>query len=274
MAAKVLLREDVMVDIYHVTPITPNAALVDVCTGRNLLVSMARPDQLDIVLKIAKKRLFDHGRFSTWIAAMKAGREWCEDDVPRHVYYAWLEPFIWLPDHAAIMPDIPGAPSQINDGELLDWPFPVEKGLPVYHMDGPIARFGRLLEKYPRVCMGWIGDPKKEPVGCERYWRRVEEIERELGSDIWPQTHMLRGIAVADQRPFRGGRRQQPRPKRASLRQPDRRTRGRQVAWAEGLCRRPGTEIPQQVSPALACAVSTKTILTRSPTRPSRPAYS
>lgn len=34
------------------------------------------------------------------------------------------------------------------------------------------------------------------------YWRRVEEIEHELGTNIWPQVHMLRGVAVAGMRPF------------------------------------------------------------------------
>ena len=227
-------------EIFHVTPITPNAALRDVCTGRNLLVSMHRPDQLSIVLEIANKVMTDHGRFSSWIAARKAGKDWCEDDVPRDVYYAWLESFIWRDNVTAIMPDIPGAPSQINDGELLDWPFPIEKGLPVYHMDGPIERFGRMLEKYPRVCMGWIGDPKKEPVGCDAYWRRVEEIERELGLDIWTLVHMLRGIAVAEGRPFRGGRRQHARTERPPLRQPHGRTSRRQMAGASFLRRQVG----------------------------------
>ncbi|NQE62902.1 hypothetical protein [Caulobacter sp. RHG1] len=229
-----------MTDIHHVTPITPNAALIDVCTGRDLLVSMYRPDQLATVLEIGRLIITDHGNFSTWIAAMKAAREWSEENVPSATYFKWLEPFIWRPNVKAIMPDIPGAPSQINDGQLLDWPFPVEKGMPVYHMDGPIARFGRLLEKYPRVCMGWIGDPKKEPVGCDAYWRRVEEIERELGLDVWQQTHMLRGVAVAFDRPFRRSRRQQPRPKRPSLRQPHGRVARRQVARASFLRRQAG----------------------------------
>lgn len=229
--------------IFHVTPITPNAALMDVCKGRNLLISMYRPDQLTRALELTSESgmiMGDHGRFSTWIAAMKAGREWCEDDVPRSVYYEWLEPWIWRPNASAIMPDIPGAPSQINDGELLDWPFPIEKGLPVYHMDGPISRLARLLEKYPLVCMGWIGDPKKEPVGCERFWHRVGEIEAELGPDIWNRVHMLRGVAVAFERPFRPGRRQQSQSERPPLRQPHRRPPWRSVAGASCLRRHVG----------------------------------
>lgn len=204
-------------DIYHVTPVTPNGALIDVCAGRNVLVSMARPDQLIHALNLGGKVLGDHGRFSTWMAAMRAGLEWCDDDVPRHVYYEWLEPWIWRDGATAIMPDIPGAPSQLNDSELIDWPFPVDKGLPVWHMDGPIARLGRLCEKYPRVCLGWIGDPKKEPVGCDAYHYRMDEVASLFGN-TWPETHMLRGIAVSGDYPFQRCGRQHARAKRAPAR--------------------------------------------------------
>lgn len=218
-------------DIFHVSPITPNAAMECVCADRNVLISMYDDRQLNRAIRLAAKMLGDHGRFSTWIAAMKAGKEWSDDDVPRDVYYRWLEPWIWNANATAIMPDTPGAPSQLNDNELLDWPFPIEKGLPVYHMDGPIARLGRLLSIYPRVAMGWIGHPKREPVGCEGYWRRVEETENELGNDIWPQVHMLRGVAVAGMRPFCRSRQQQLGAERTS---------SRLAGYAPGL-RRPRT---------------------------------
>lgn len=240
-------------DIFHVTPMTPNAAMESVCADRNVLISMYDPRQLQRALRLATKILADHGRFSTWIAAMKAGKEWSDDDVPRDVYYRWLEPWIWNDNATAIMCDIPGAPSQLNDNELLDWPFPIEKGLPVYHMDGPIARFGRLLSVYPRVAMGWIGHPKREPVGCPGYWRRVEEIEHELGSDIWPQVHMLRGVAVAGMRPFRRRGQQQPGTERAPVRlagRPRVLRRGGAVARAENLRRSPGRARCAVVVPA------------------------
>ncbi len=241
-------------DIFHVSPITPNAAMECVCADRNVLISMYDSRQLQRALRLAAKILADHGRFSTWIAAMKAGKEWSDDDVPRDVYYRWLEPWIWNDNATAIMCDIPGAPSQLNDNELLDWPFPIEKGLPVYHMDGPIARFGRLLSIYPRVAMGWIGHPKREPVGCEGYWRRVKEIEQELGADIWPQVHMLRGVAVAGMRPFCRCGQQQPRTERASTRLARRAPfirRGRAVEGPTDI-RRPsgGTGRPMASAPA------------------------
>lgn len=231
-------------NIYHVTPITPNAALIDICARdaegfeclRNLLVSFYRPDQLDVALTLAALFLADNGRFSEWMAALKAGKEWSEANLDNRPYYDWLAPFIDRPNVLAIMPDIPGAPSQLNDGQLLDWPFDPAKGLPVYHMDGPIARLGRLLDKCGQAAMGWIGDPKKEPVGCDAYMRRLDEIERELGSDIWPLIHMLRGIAVAGIRPFQGRRRQQPRAERASIRRPYQHRTRRSLARPTRIC--------------------------------------
>jgi len=209
-------------DIFHVTPITRNAALLALCEAgdRDLMVSMWRPDQAKMVRGIARKKRADHGEFSKWIAAMKAGMEWSSTAFPRAEYHRWLEEDfgIWDANATAIMPDIPGAPSQLNDAELLDWGFPIEKGLPVYHMDGPIARLGRMLDKYPLVCVAWTGDPKREPVGCPAFWRRIDEIEAELGADFWHRVHMLRGVAIAGQRPFRRGGQQHPRARRASLR--------------------------------------------------------
>lgn len=259
-------------DIFHVTPMTPNAAMESVCTDRNVLISMYDPRQLQRALRIAAKILADHGRFSTWIAAMKAGKEWSDDDVPRDVYYRWLDPWIWNDNATAIMCDIPGAPSQLNDNELLDWPFPIEKGLPVYHMDGPIARFGRLLSTYPRVAMGWIGHPKREPVGCAGYWQRVEEIEDELGSDIWPQVHMLRGVAVAGMRPFCRRGQQQPGAERSPARlagHPRGLRRDRAVARPADL-RRPsrGSRRSMASAPAKGGCAAAQDRLARATARP------
>lgn len=133
---------------------------------------------------------------------MRAGREWDEADRQLwwQAYYEWLEPILFMPGRWAIMPDSPAAPSQLNDGLLNDWPFG-DRGAPVWHMDGPIERLARLCERYPRVCLGWIGDPKKEPVGCEAYFRKMEEVARLMGN-TWHPLHMLRGTLVAWQFPF------------------------------------------------------------------------
>ncbi|RYG85070.1 MAG: hypothetical protein EON59_13000, partial [Alphaproteobacteria bacterium] len=133
---------------------------------------------------------------------MRAGKEW--DEADRHLwwnsYYDWLEPNLFHPGRWAIMPDSPAAPSQLNDGLMNDWPFG-ERGAPVWHMDGPIERLARLCEKYPRVCVGWIGDPTLQPVGCPAYHRKMAEVAALMGN-TWHPLHMLRGILVAREYPF------------------------------------------------------------------------
>jgi hypothetical protein len=131
--------------------------------------------------------------------AMRSGQEWAPDRdwTP---YFRWLEPRLFQPGRWAVIPDSPGAPSQLNDGLLNDWPFG-QKGAPLWHMDGPLDRLGRLCERYERVCLGWIGDPKKEPVGCDAYRRRMDEVGKLFGNR-WPVIHMMRGTLVAHDYPF------------------------------------------------------------------------
>jgi hypothetical protein len=138
------------------------------------------------------------------MAALRAGAapedaaklEWSD-------YHRWLDPMLWQPGRWAIIPDIPSAPSQLNDGLLNDWPYGRSRGAPVWHMDGPIERLGRLCERYDRVCLGWIGDPKREPVGCDAYRRKMDEVAQLMGNH-WHPLHMLRGIKVAFDYPFIG----------------------------------------------------------------------
>lgn len=187
--------------VYHGTPLTPRAAL-QAMTGRSFCVSFFRPDDVDEVERIAPYVMFDNGAFSYWMKAirngadpMDAGRD---DWTP---YYAWLEERLWHPGRWAVIPDRPAAPSQLNDGLLNEWPHGRSRGAPVWHMDGPLDRLARLCDRYDRVCLGWIGDPKREPVGCAAYRRRMDEIASLMGNR-WHPLHMLRGVAVGGDYPF------------------------------------------------------------------------
>lgn len=221
--------------IYHGTPMTPRAALLGVMPGRAACVSFYRPDDVDAVESVCPRIMYDNGAFSFWRQAVQAGAEW--DDKARDwtPYYRWLEPR--LHDHRrwAVIPDSPGAPSQINDAMLADWPFGRALGAPLWHMDSPIQRLSRLCDDYDRVCLGWIGDPKKEPVGCDRYRRRMDDVAALFGS-TWPKVHMMRGVAVARDYPFRVRRQHISGPERPSLR---RRLvlHRRPLARPAGICR-------------------------------------
>lgn len=159
--------------------------------------------------RLAPPSCFDNGAFSEWQAALRRGEEWFvrSDWTP---FYRWLEPRLFTPGRWAVIPDAPGAPSQLNDGLLNDWPFGRSRGAPLWHMDGPLERLGRLAERYDRICLGWIGqfDPAsggivkaERTVGCDAYRWRMDEVSIFLGNR-WPPIHMMRGVAVAGDYPF------------------------------------------------------------------------
>ena len=187
--------------VYHGTPLTPRAALLAV-GSRAYCVSYFRPDSVDDVERIAPHILYDNGAFSYWMQAVRQGID--PMDAGRSdwsAYYDWLDQRLWQPGRWAVIPDRPAAPSQLNDGLLNEWPHGRSRGAPVYHMDGPLDRLARLCERYDRVCLGWIGDPKREPVGCDAYRARMDEVAALMGNR-WHPLHMLRGVAVGGDYPF------------------------------------------------------------------------
>lgn len=191
----------VMATIYHGTPLTPRAALLSVCPGRAMCVSFYRPDSVRDVEAIAPAIMYDNGAFSFWQQALRCGEDWDDQSRDWSPYYAWLEHPLFWPGRWAVIPDAPGAPSQLNDALLKEWPFGRSRGTPLWHMDGPINRLADLCERYDRVALGWIGHPKREPVGCDRYRQRMDDVASILGNR-WPVLHMMRGVAVANDYPF------------------------------------------------------------------------
>ncbi|CDO34007.1 hypothetical protein SPHV1_100041 [Novosphingobium sp. KN65.2] len=116
-------------------------------------------------------------------------------------YFEWLESRLFMPGRWAVIPDAPGAPSQLNDSLLPQWPFGPAKGAPLWHMDGPIDRLLRLCDIYPRVCLGWTGTGEDAAVGCEAWFRRMDEIAPYLGNRP-PVLHHMRGVLVAREYDF------------------------------------------------------------------------
>lgn len=184
--------------IYHGTPITPAAAL-DQFAGRAFCVSFYRPDCVDQVERISPLIMYDNGAFSFFTRANRLG-------VPREDrggwmdYYSWLEPRLFQPGRWAVIPDEIDAGSQLQDALLAEWPFG-HRGAPVWHTDEPADRLLRLLDSWPRVCIGSSGE----------HWKVGSDIWRARMDEVWglitrrhrqPTIHMLRGVAVATAYPF------------------------------------------------------------------------
>jgi hypothetical protein len=187
--------------VYHGTPMTPKAALQAVLPGRASCVSFYRPDSIADVEAVSPFIMLDNGAFSFWKQALSAGKEWDEQERDWRPFYDWVDERLWQPGRWAVIPDRPGAPSQLNDALLNDWPFGMSRGAPLWHMDAPVERLGRLCERYDRVCLGWTGTGADSEVDCPAFHRRREEVSRFLGNR-WPVLHMMRGVAVAGRYPF------------------------------------------------------------------------
>lgn len=172
---------------YHGTPITPLEALYQLA-GRCFCVSHARPDDALRAHQIGQSVMLDNGAFSKW----KRG---AETDWP--AYYRWCEGWFGYPTTWAVIPDVIDGGSQLQDALLREWPFG-HRGAPVWHMDEPISRLLRLVDEWPRVCIGSTAEFAS--VLSPSWQRRMDEcwneIERRHGR-ILPWVHMLRGMQCA-----------------------------------------------------------------------------
>lgn len=176
---------------YHGTPITPTTALYEL-SGRNFCVSHSAPADVERVHRIGQSVMLDNGAFSAW----KAGKP---TDWP--AYYAWCERWLSCPTTWAVIPDVIDGGSQLQDVLVREWPFG-PKGAPVWHMDEPLSRLERLVEQWPRVC---IGSTAEYAVVLSPSWeRRMDEIWNAIGSSRFiPNIHMLRGMQLSGRRwPF------------------------------------------------------------------------
>jgi hypothetical protein len=176
---------------YHGTPITPITALMEL-RGRHFCVSHARPDDVVRCHEIGQSVMLDNGAFSAW----KRGHEpnWT-------AFYEWCEVWLQHPTSWAVIPDVVDGGSQLQDALLREWPFG-HRGAPVWHMDEPLHRLERLVDEWPKVC---IGSTSEYAVVMSPVWQaRMDEIFNAISTRrFMPWIHMLRGMQCAGRRwPF------------------------------------------------------------------------
>lgn len=177
---------------YHGTPITPVPALYELA-GRHFCVSHAHPGDVARCHQIGQSVMLDNGAFSKW----KSGKatDW-------NAYYAWAEQWLAYPTTWAVIPDEIDAGAQMQDALLKEWPFG-HKGAPVWHLDEPINRLLRLVDEWPKVC---IGSTAEYAVVLSPAWqRRIDEMWNAVakGRRFLPWLHMLRGMQLSGRKwPF------------------------------------------------------------------------
>lgn len=177
---------------YHGTPITPNVALYEL-SGRNFCVSFGSPQQIKHVQAQSQSTMIDNGAWKLFNEDRKAAREPTERKW--HDYFEfverWLRPCDW-----AVIPDVIGGGSQMQDALVREWPFG-HRGAPVWHMDEPTDRLLRLCDEWPRVCVG--STEEYFTVLSPSWRRRMNEAFDALAPRhrFMPWLHMLRGMQLS-----------------------------------------------------------------------------
>jgi hypothetical protein len=177
---------------YHGTPISPVARLYELA-GAHFCVSYMAPKDVKRCHEIGQSVMLDNGAFSVWKRG--ATPDW-------HGYYKWSDQWLDCPTTWAIIPDIVEADEGAQDALIEEWPHGFQ-GSPVWHLHESCDRLLRLIDHWPRVCMGSSAQysvPLSDP-----WRRRMDEAWNAIAAKNarTPYIHMLRGMACSGERwPF------------------------------------------------------------------------
>ncbi len=175
---------------YHCADINPNDRLFDLA-GRHLLVSHAYPKPIITAHQVAQTVLLDNGAFSVWRSGHVA--DWS-------AFYDWTDQWFESPTTWAIIPDVIDGGEEAQDELLAQWPHG-QRGAPVWHMDEDIGRLLRLVDEWPRVCIGSAGE--WPDVGTNNWHQRMTEAFNALSRrGRIPWLHGLRMQGVGHLYPF------------------------------------------------------------------------
>jgi hypothetical protein len=177
---------------YHGTPITPTSALQEL-SGCCFCVSFAAPGDIVRCHQIGQSVMLDNGAFSNWTRGKAT--DWI-------AYYCWSEKWLAYPTTWAVIPDVIDGTEAEQDQLICQWPYK-ERGAPVWHMNESLDRLIRLLEDWPRVC---IGSTAIYRVVLSSAWQvRMDQVWNELAKRYqrFPWIHLLRGMSCSGKRwPF------------------------------------------------------------------------
>lgn len=178
---------------YHGLPITPDTAAVEAVINGHAFISYRHPRQLGLALQCAQSFALDNGAFSAWasgspVTDWRPFYRWVED-ICRHPGFDW-----------AVIPDVIDGDEAANDALLAEWPHGPVVGVPVWHMHEPYDRLLRLVETYPRVCLGSSGAFSR--VGTAAWWERMHGAMRTVCDEHGLPRARLHGLRMLNPQVF------------------------------------------------------------------------
>jgi hypothetical protein len=161
--------------------------------GRHFCVSYAAPGDVARCHQIGQSVMLDNGAFSFWKS--RRATDW-------HGFYAWADQWLDYPTTWAIVPDVIEAGEEVQDALIRQWPHG-RKGSPVWHMHESLGRLLRLVDEWPRVC---VGSSKQFAVVLSPEWQaKMDKAWNAIARAHarTPNLHMLRGMQLSGKRwPF------------------------------------------------------------------------
>lgn len=177
---------------YHGLPITPATAALRAISGGHAFISFMHPDQLTIALDSSQSFAVDNGAFSAW----KSGKpiaDW-------KLFYEWVGELHRYPAFDfAVIPDVIDGDEEANDALLNEWPWKKSAphiGAPVWHMHESIERLNRLVNEWPRICIGSSGDYAQ--IGEQKWWIRMAEAMNVICDKSGRPCSKIHGLRMLD----------------------------------------------------------------------------
>jgi hypothetical protein len=153
---------------YHGTPITPDAAAVQILKGRHGLVSFEHPEQVGLVAEVCQSFTLDNGAFSHW----RAGK----GEVDCEAYAAWVRDWHRHPGFDwCLIPDVIDGSEQDNQRLVKCW-MQQNAGIesvPVWHLHESLDWLAKLARMFRRVALGSSGEYSQP--GSELWEERMNE---------------------------------------------------------------------------------------------------
>lgn len=173
---------------YHGGPFTPEDLVLPTLKGKHFCVSHSDPRQVRQLHEIGQSVMLDNGAFSKHTVGKAT--DWT-------AYYAWAEEWTCATTWCVI-PDVIDAGSQEQDALIREHPESLRPySSPVWHSSEPIDRLWRLIDEWPRVCVG----------STDEHWRILGPAWRERMQEVFdgiagryrkvPNLHMLRGMQLS-----------------------------------------------------------------------------
>lgn len=151
---------------YHGLPINPQTAAASALMGGHAFISFRHREQLGIAAEVCQSFALDNGAFSAWRSGDPV-TDWSE-------FYRWALKCMRIPScDFAVIPDVIEGSEADNDILLMTCPLPKWFGAPVWHMHESLGRLERLVNQYPRVCLGSSGE--FSTVGDSVWWKRMDD---------------------------------------------------------------------------------------------------